>query len=42
MAKEVDRAICDIAARHGLLARDAAKAHVRALSAAGRYQRDVY
>nr|WP_046283510.1 bifunctional nitrate reductase/sulfite reductase flavoprotein subunit alpha [Mycobacterium sp. UM_NZ2] len=42
MAKEVDRAICDIAARHGLLARDAAKAHVRALSSAGRYQRDVY
>ncbi|MCV7385631.1 bifunctional nitrate reductase/sulfite reductase flavoprotein subunit alpha [Mycolicibacter longobardus] len=42
MAKEVDRAICDIAARHGLLARDAAKAHVRALASAGRYQRDVY
>jgi len=42
MAKEVDAAICDIAARHGLLARDAAKAQVRALASAGRYQRDVY
>lgn len=42
MAKEVDATIVAIAHEHGGLEHDAAKAHVRALSSAGRYQRDVY
>ncbi len=42
MAKDVDRALCDIAAEHGNLDADAAGAYVRSLSADKRYQRDVY
>ncbi|BBZ43334.1 bifunctional nitrate reductase/sulfite reductase flavoprotein subunit alpha [Mycobacterium parmense] len=42
MAKDVDRALCDIAAEHGNLSADEAKAYVRSLSADKRYHRDVY
>ena len=42
MAKDVDRALCDIAARHGNLDPDAATAYVQSLSAGKRYHRDVY
>jgi sulfite reductase (NADPH) flavoprotein alpha-component len=42
MAKDVDRALCEIAAQHGSLERDAAKAYVQSLSADKRYHRDVY
>lgn len=42
MAKAVERTVVEIAQQHGALAPDAAKAHVRALASAGRYQRDVY
>lgn len=42
MAKDVDRALCDIAAVHGSLDPDAAKAYVQSLSADKRYHRDVY
>jgi NADPH-dependent sulfite reductase flavoprotein alpha-component len=42
MAKDVDRALCDIAAEHGSLDADAAKAYVQSLSAEKRYHRDVY
>lgn len=42
MAKDVDRALCDIAAEHGHLDEEAAKAYVRSLSADKRYHRDVY
>ena len=42
MAKDVDRALCEIAAEHGNLDSDAAKAYVRSLSADKRYHRDVY
>lgn len=42
MAKDVDRALCEIAAEHGNLGPDAAKAWVRSLSDAKRYHRDVY
>ena len=42
MAKDVDRAICDIAAEHGNLGPEAAKEYVRSLSADKRYHRDVY
>lgn len=42
MAKDVDRALCDIAAEHGNLDPDAAKDYVRSLSADKRYHRDVY
>ncbi len=42
MAKDVDRALCEIAARHGNLGPDAARAYVQALSADKRYHRDVY
>lgn len=42
MAKDVDRALCDIAAEHGKLDHDAAQAYVRSLSAGKRYHRDVY
>jgi sulfite reductase (NADPH) flavoprotein alpha-component len=42
MAKDVDQAICDIAAEHGNLDLDASRAFVRSLSADKRYHRDVY
>ncbi|OBH18430.1 bifunctional nitrate reductase/sulfite reductase flavoprotein subunit alpha [Mycobacterium sp. E3247] len=42
MAKDVDRALCEIAAEHGRLEPDAAKEYVRSLSADKRYHRDVY
>ncbi len=42
MAKDVDRALCDIAAEHGKLDHDAAQGYVRSLSADKRYHRDVY
>jgi sulfite reductase (NADPH) flavoprotein alpha-component len=42
MAKDVDRALCEIAAEHGNLDEDAAKDYVQALSADKRYHRDVY
>ncbi len=42
MAKDVDQALCDIAAEHGNLDPDTAKAYVRSLSADKRYHRDVY
>jgi sulfite reductase (NADPH) flavoprotein alpha-component len=42
MAKDVDHALCEIAARHGNLGPDAARAYVQALSADKRYHRDVY
>jgi sulfite reductase (NADPH) flavoprotein alpha-component len=42
MAKDVDRALCEIAAEHGNLAPDAARACIQSLSADKRYHRDVY
>jgi NADPH-dependent sulfite reductase flavoprotein alpha-component len=42
MAKDVDRALCEIAADHGNLDPDAARAYVQSLSADKRYHRDVY
>jgi len=42
MAKDVDRAICEIVAEHGRLDADAARAYVQSLSADKRYHRDVY
>jgi NADPH-dependent sulfite reductase flavoprotein alpha-component len=42
MAKDVDRALRDIATTHGGLAPDAAAAYVKQLSADRRYVRDVY
>ncbi|OJZ74494.1 reductase [Mycobacterium paraffinicum] len=42
MAKDVDRALCELAAEHGSLDPDAAKEYVRSLSADKRYHRDVY
>jgi sulfite reductase (NADPH) flavoprotein alpha-component len=42
MAKDVDRALCDVAAEHGNLDADAANEYVRSLSADKRYHRDVY
>ncbi|ORW97332.1 reductase [Mycobacterium sp. IEC1808] len=42
MAKDVDRALCDIAAEQGGLGPDAAREYVRSLSADKRYHRDVY
>ncbi|MEZ0350543.1 molybdopterin-dependent oxidoreductase [Mycobacterium sp. pR1184] len=42
MAKDVDRALCDIAAEHGNLDLDEAKEYVQSLSADKRYHRDVY
>jgi sulfite reductase alpha subunit-like flavoprotein len=42
MAKDVDRALCEIAAEHGNLDPDAATAYVQELSADKRYHRDVY
>ncbi|MFE3517815.1 molybdopterin-dependent oxidoreductase [Streptomyces sp. NPDC059166] len=42
MAKDVDRALRDIAVAHGGLQEDAAAAYVKQLSAGKRYVRDVY
>jgi NADPH-dependent sulfite reductase flavoprotein alpha-component len=42
MAKDVDRALCEIAAEHGNLDPDAARAYIQSLSADKRYHRDVY
>lgn len=42
MAKDVDRALCDVAAEFGNLDPDAAQAYVQGLSADKRYHRDVY
>ncbi|MFB9840380.1 diflavin oxidoreductase, partial [Actinoallomurus acaciae] len=42
MAKDVDRALRDIATTHGGLTRDAAAAYLKQLAAGGRYARDVY
>ncbi|WAC94286.1 bifunctional nitrate reductase/sulfite reductase flavoprotein subunit alpha [Mycobacterium sp. Aquia_213] len=42
MAKDVDRALCEIAAEHGNLDLDAAETYVQSLSADKRYHRDVY
>ena len=42
MAKDVDRALCEIAAEHGNLDQDAATAYVQSLSTDKRYHRDVY
>lgn len=42
MAKDVDRALCEIAAEFGKLDPEAAKDYVRSLSADKRYHRDVY
>lgn len=42
MAKDVDQAICDIAAEHGKLDPEAARGFVEALSTDKRYHRDVY
>ncbi|OBI10180.1 bifunctional nitrate reductase/sulfite reductase flavoprotein subunit alpha [Mycobacterium scrofulaceum] len=42
MAKDVDRALCEVAAEHGNLDPEAAKEYVRSLSADKRYHRDVY
>ncbi len=42
MAKDVERAMVDIAAEHGKLAAEEAVAFVSGLKKAGRYQADVY
>jgi sulfite reductase (NADPH) flavoprotein alpha-component len=42
MAKDVDRALCEIAAEQGNLDPDAARAYIQSLSADKRYHRDVY
>lgn len=42
MAKDVELALCDIAAEHGGLGADAARDYVGQLKKAGRYQADVY
>ncbi|BBA98150.1 putative assimilatory nitrate reductase large subunit [Actinacidiphila reveromycinica] len=42
MAKDVDRALREVAAAHGGLDRDAADAYVKRLAAEKRYVRDVY
>ncbi|GAB1816517.1 molybdopterin-dependent oxidoreductase [Mycobacterium sp. MUNTM1] len=42
MAKDVDRALCEIAAEFGQLDPDAARDYVQSLSADKRYHRDVY
>lgn len=42
MAKDVDRALCEIAAEFGKLDPDAARDYVQSLSADKRYHRDVY
>jgi sulfite reductase (NADPH) flavoprotein alpha-component len=42
MAKDVDRALVDIVAKHGTLTSEAAIAYVADLKKSGRYQADVY
>ncbi len=42
MAKDVDRALCDIASAHGGLDEEEAAAYVKQLAADRRYVRDVY
>ncbi|MEB4209461.1 bifunctional nitrate reductase/sulfite reductase flavoprotein subunit alpha [Mycobacterium sp. 94-17] len=42
MAKDVDQALCEIAAEFGKLGPEAAKEYVQSLSADKRYHRDVY
>jgi sulfite reductase (NADPH) flavoprotein alpha-component len=42
MSKDVDRALCEIAAEQGKLGPDAARAYVQSLSTDKRYHRDVY
>ncbi|MEJ1157168.1 sulfite reductase subunit alpha [Prosthecomicrobium sp. N25] len=42
MASDVDKALLDILAEQGGLAPEAARARLKALAEAGRYQRDVY
>jgi sulfite reductase (NADPH) flavoprotein alpha-component len=42
MAKDVDGALCEIAAEHGRLDPEAAREYVQSLSADKRYHRDVY
>jgi sulfite reductase (NADPH) flavoprotein alpha-component len=42
MARDVEQTLCDIAAQHGGLASDAAKAFIAGLKKSGRYQADVY
>lgn len=42
MAKDVDRALRDIAVTHGGLTEDEATAYVKQLATAKRYVRDVY
>jgi len=42
MAKDVERALVDIAAEQGRMSQDDAAAHVAGLRRAGRYQADVY
>ncbi|SMP71734.1 NAD(P)H-dependent nitrite reductase flavoprotein subunit [Neorhodopirellula lusitana] len=42
MAKDVDRALHDIAAEHGNMTDEQAKAFIKQLAADGRYHRDVY
>jgi sulfite reductase (NADPH) flavoprotein alpha-component len=42
MAKDVDRALCDVAAEHGNLDPDAASAYIQSLRTDKRYHRDIY
>jgi NADPH-dependent sulfite reductase flavoprotein alpha-component len=42
MSKDVDRTLCEIAAEHGRLGPEAARAYVQSLGADKRYHRDVY
>jgi sulfite reductase (NADPH) flavoprotein alpha-component len=42
MARDVERALVDVAAAHGGLETEAAIAFVAGLKRAGRYQADVY
>ncbi len=42
MAPDVDRAIADVMERHGGMSAEAAREHLSALGAEGRYLRDVY
>ena len=42
MAKDVDSALHEIIAQHGKMSADEAKAYVKKLAEANRYERDVY
>jgi sulfite reductase (NADPH) flavoprotein alpha-component len=42
MAKDVERALVDIAAEHGRMSTDDAVAYISGLKKSGRYQADVY